>query len=306
MKSIRIFSIFFILIISSNIHLNAQKTKEYVLLSGTRFTYPLLEKWVEEFKKSNPQARIRLQYSKAANDSINLKVIAHTLGKEESKPDETYIKVSKYALLPIANERNADLKKAFKKGFKQEDLKKAFFNDSSSYFQENTKKQFSSTIYARTGVACSSIAFAHHFGLLPSEIKGKKISGEDQYLTSAIQKDTTGLTYNNLGYIFDFNQRVPVKGIKVIPIDLNENGKIDKEEQIFDNLDNITNYLEENQGDKSIPTDYISFIFKKNASNETLNKFVNWVLSEGQKYNHAYGFLNSNKQLENLSQNLNF
>jgi phosphate transport system substrate-binding protein len=304
MKSIRIISILLILIFSAGIHLNAQKTKEYLLISGTRFTYPLLEKWVEEFKKSNPQARIKLQYNKAANDSINLSVIAHTPSKGESKPDEVYLKVSKYALLPIANERNADLKKAFKKGFKQEDLKKIFFNDSSSYFQENTKKQFSSTVYARTGIACSSIAFAHHFGFLPSEIKGKKISGEDQYLTSAIQKDTTGLTYNNLGYIFDLRQRVPVKGIKVVPIDLNENGKIDKEEQIFDNLDNVTNYLEENLGDKSIPTDYISFIFKKNAANETLNKFVNWVLTEGQQYNHSYGFLNNDKNLENLSQNL--
>ena len=79
--------------------------------------------------------------------------------------------------------------------------------------------------------------------------------------------------------------------------------KIDKEELIYDNLDVLTQYLENNQDNKAIPTDYVSFIVNKSQKSETLQKFISWVLTDGQKYNHTYGFLNNNTS-STLSQNL--
>jgi phosphate transport system substrate-binding protein len=294
MKTAKFISIFLFIIFVSPFILKAQSQRDYVSISGTRFTYPLIEKWISEYKKVNPEAKIKLQYSKQGNDSINLRVIAHTLTQSEIKPSELYFQVSRYALLPITNERNLSLKKEFKKGLKQEDLKKVFFVEPNSAYEEETKNQPVVTVYARANQTCSSIAFANHFGLGPNSIKGKKISGEDQYLTVAVQKDTTGVSFNNLGYIFDLNSRIPVKGINII----------DKEELIYDNLDVLTQYLENNQDNKAIPTDYVSFIVNKNQKGETLQKFLSWVLTDGQKYNHTYGFLNNNNTSSTLSQNL--
>jgi phosphate transport system substrate-binding protein len=304
MKTLKFIQIFLFVTFVSTFVLKAQSQRDYITISGTRFTYPLIEKWISEYKKVNPQARIKIQNSKLANDSVNLKVIAHTLAPSEIKANELYFQVSRYALLPITNERNLPFKKEFKKGLKQEDFKKVFFADPNSAFEEEAKNQPVVTVYTRANQTCSSIAFANHFGLKVNEIKGKKISGEDQYLTLAVQKDTTGVSFNNLGYIFDINTRVPVKGINVIAIDLNGNGKIDKEELIYDNLDVLTQYLENNQDNKAIPTDYVTFIVNKNQKSETLHNFISWVLTDGQKYNHTYGFLNNNNTSGNLSQNL--
>ncbi|MDP4210532.1 MAG: hypothetical protein Q8928_17110 [Bacteroidota bacterium] len=290
------------LVVSSNLY--AQNSKEYIYLSGTRFTYPIIEKWITEYRKVNPTAKIKLQYSKLKSDSTNLKVVANNIASNDLKSGEQFFRVNRYALLPIANERNLEFKKAFKKGLKQQDLRKIFFNDPNSIFEEAEVKKPSYTIYTQANLANSSIAFANHFGQLPTGFKGKKISGDDQYLTLAVQKDTTGVTYNNLGYIFDVNNRLPVKGIKVVPIDLNENGKIDKDEQIYDNLDVLTSYIENHQESKAIPIEYISFVVNKNNNNLAVQKFVNWVLTEGQKYNHTFGFLNNDNSTKTISQNL--
>ena len=305
MKTIQFPKIFlFIIVVALFSTVKAQTSRDYIYISGTRFTYPLIEKWISEYKVVNPKVKIKLQYSKQVNDSINLKVVAHTLSPNEIKPNEAYFKVSKYALLPITNERNLSLKKEFKKGLEQEDFKKVFFTDQNSILDEDTKKKPVFTVYTRASQNCSSIAFASHFGLSPNEIKGKKISGDDQYLTVAVQKDTTGVTFNNLGYIFDISSRLPLKGINILPVDLNGNGKIDKDEQIYDNLDALTQYLENNQSNKSIPTDYVSFIVNKDQKNDTLQEFISWVTTDGQKYNHTYGFLNSEKSGNVISQNL--
>lgn len=305
MKALKFTQIVLLAIISSVLSVNAQKQQDYIYISGTKFTYPLIEKWISEYQKVYPDARIRLQTNKVlgkAIDSTNLRVVAHTLTQEELKQDEVYFQVGKFALLPVISDRNLVAKKEFRKGLKQDDLKKVFFIDANNVLNDDPKKP-NYTVYTRTTQSCSTIAFANHFGLQPAEIKGKKINGEDQYLLSAVQKDTTGITYNNLGYVFDLTSRLPVKGISILPIDLNENGKIDKNEQIYDNLDAITQYLENNQETKAIPEDYVSFVVNRNQKNEALRQFINWVIADGQKYNHSYGFLNIKGQDKLLSQN---
>jgi phosphate transport system substrate-binding protein len=306
MKTLKFTSIFLLLGVTSILTVNAQKQQDYVYISGTKFTYPLIEKWINEYKKVYPEARIRLQTvkpsGKQAIDSTNLRIVAHTLTQDELTPNDIYLHVGKFALLPITSNRNLIIKKEFRKGLKQNDLKKVFFADQASVIDDDQKKPVY-TVYTRTNQSCSSIAFANHFGLQPTEIKGKKINGEDQYLVLAIQKDSTGVTYNNLGYIFDINNRLPVKGISILPIDLNENGKIDKDEQIYDNLDALTQYLENNQNSKNIPGDYVSFVVNKTQKNEALRQFINWVIADGQRFNHTYGFLNIKNQEKLLSQN---
>ena len=285
--------------------INAQKKSDYIYLSGTKFTYPLIQQWVNEYTKIHPSAHIKIQNVKQANDSTNIKIVAHPLAPGEIKAGEEVFNVSRFALLPITNVRNIEPKIAFKKGITQEELKKLFFIDPLSVLENDDKKQPQLTVYTRANQACSSISFANHFGQNFGGIKGKKISGDDQFLIVAVQKDSTGITYNNLGYIYDLTNRTPIKGIKIIPIDINENGKIDKEEQIYDNLDKLTAYLDNNQNNKSIPEDNVSFILDKNKENALTTDFINWILSDGQKYTHQYGFLNNLKENNTqISQNI--
>ncbi|MBY0424244.1 MAG: hypothetical protein K2Q22_01295, partial [Cytophagales bacterium] len=99
------------------------------------------------------------------------------------------------------------------------------------------------------------------------------------------------LSYNNLGFIYDLKTRKVVDSVAVIPIDLNENGKVDADEQIYNSLDDVLSYIERTN-DPKIPVEGVNVIFNKSSKNTAAAVFLNWILTEGQKFNHEYGFLN--------------
>ena len=165
-------------------------------------------------------------------------------------------------------------------------------------------------MYTRASAACASISFADHFGNTWEAIRGKGISGDDKYLLSAVLKDTNGLSYNNLGYLYNLQTRKPIEGIVLLPIDINQNGRLDQEEKIYANLDQVIAYLENNPDEKGIPKAYVNFVFDKNKNRDALQPFLNWVLTEGQKYNHEFGFFTYGpkilaKQVKTIQQAVN-
>jgi len=272
--------------------------QNYAYLTGTKFTYPLIEKWVTEYTKVNPAARIKLLKKGDTNvDSANINIISHKLDDTKLKEYDSYVQVAEYALLPIANEANPLVNKVSKRGIEEKQLKEIFIKKNDDYSltsEESATKAEKNpyTVYTRATSSCASISFADHFVTKWDNINGKGISGDDKHLLQAVLKDTTAVSYNNLGYIYDLHNRLPIKGIAILPIDVNQNGKLDKEEQIYGNLDQVITYLEKNPDEKAIPTAYVNFVFAKSKTNETLQAFLNWVLTDGQRYNHELGFLN--------------
>ena len=289
--------------------------QNYVYLTGTRFTYPLVEKWISAYTRENPDTKVRLLKKGENTDSANVTIISHKLDNTQLKESNLYIQVAEYALLPIANQANPFAQKVVKDGIEEKQLKELFIKgeDESFLSQEELAKLHQKnhfTVYTRANAACASISFADHFGNTWESIKGKGISGDDKYLLSAVLKDTNGLSYNNLGYLYDLQTRKPIKGIAILPIDINQNGKLDQEEKIYENLDQVIAYLENNPDEKGIPTAYVNFVFDKNKNNDALQPFLNWVLTEGQKYNHEFGFFTYGpkilaKQVKTIQQAVN-
>jgi phosphate transport system substrate-binding protein len=292
-----------------------QAKSDYVYLTGTRFTYPLIEKWITEYKKEYPSARVALLKLGGNTDSANVHIVSHKLDPAQQKESDSNVQVAEYALLPIANGANPLVKKIALTGIDGSRFKELFIREKDDGLlteEEQAKKQAKNPglVYTRATASCASISFADHFGYVWEDIGGKGVSGDDKNLLQAVLKDTNGISYNNLGYIYDLKTRLPVKGIAILPIDLNQNGKLDPQEQIYGNLDEVIRYLENNPDEKEIPTAYVNLIFNKVNPNPTLQSFLTWVLTKGQRYNHDVGFFNSTpkalaKQLKSLSNSSN-
>ncbi|HEY6914577.1 MAG TPA: hypothetical protein VI413_07875, partial [Paludibacter sp.] len=60
MKTNYFYQVLFALFISSTGFAAENAAKEPVVISGTKFTYPLIEKWIAEYQKVNPNANIKL------------------------------------------------------------------------------------------------------------------------------------------------------------------------------------------------------------------------------------------------------
>ena len=154
------------------------------------------------------------------------------------------------------------------------------------------KPKFRATIYSRENQACASTALAGYFGHSTSEIRGKKVFGDDIYLLSAIKKDSLGLAFNNLGYLFDVNTRNLKDGFALLPLDLKKDAKL----ILTGNLDDVLSVLETTKVE-TVPVEKIGFIYSQQNSKKELSAFLKWVLTDGQKFNHDKGFLNLDKQV---------
>jgi len=293
MKQLYFYSILFVFLTSTTVFAAENNNNQPVIISGTKFTYPLIEKWIAEYTKINPNANIKLASKKDATQSTDLNIIAHQPTKDDLTENKEIIYAGRYALLPVTNTNNPILLSARKKGFCKKDIDKLFF-EVINYDDEpaaKEKQKFAANIYARDNQACASTALAEYFGHTSSEIRGKKVLGDDIYLLSAIKKDSIGLAYNNLGYLFDTNTRKLKEGIALLPIDLKKETK----DILTGNLDFVIDLLEKNHIE-TIPVEKIGFIYSQQTARKEVSEFLKWVLTDGQKFNHSEGFLNLDKQ----------
>jgi len=292
MKTNYFYQVLFALFITSSVFAAENKSAEPVTISGTKFTYPLIEKWIVEYAKVKPDANIKLVAKNATSQSADLNIIAHQPTKEELNGSQQIVYTGRYALLPVTNTKNPLLATTAKKGLNKKEIDKLFF-EVINYDEEPVKEKpkYQATIYSRDNSACASTALAEFFGHQSSEIRGKKVLGDDIYLLSAIKKDTIGLTYNNLGYLYDVNSRKLKSGIALLPLEL----KKDTKEILTGNLDFVIGILENNRVE-TIPVEKIGFIYSQQTARKEVSDFLKWVLTDGQKFNHAEGFLNLDKQ----------
>ena len=110
----------------------------------------------------------------------------------------------------------------------------------------------------------------------------------------AVSKDKLGIGYNNIAYAYDAKTKKPNPGIRIIPLDLNNNGKIDSEENFYNTLDEIVNAIAEGKY-PSPPARELYFVTKNKPIKPIVKEFIKWILTDGQKYVNESGYINLKK-----------
>ena len=266
------------------------KSQETFSVYGTKLTYSLIEKWISEYTKENPQVHIKLIKNKNESAKVNISIIAHKPAKDEINSTQRIVYMAKYALLPVTCKNEILLKNIKKRGLNKEELEKLYFDDSKAE-ENNEKSRFPVTVYAQDNQSCSALTFANYFGYKSSDIKGKRIAGDEIFLLTAIKRDTSGITFNTLGNIYDKNTRKLNIDVSLLPLNLGKDAA-----SAFNNVDDALKLLEADRFE-TIPVENIGFIYNHNSYNIEIVKFLRWVLTNGNKFNHEYGYLNLDKDL---------
>jgi len=85
-------------------------------------------------------------------------------------------------------------------------------------------KQFEKlVIYSGSNATSVAASFAHNFGEESSNFRGKRISGDDLFLNTALSKDPLGVSFNALPNIFDLQSRHIKDDLTIIGIDVKKN-----------------------------------------------------------------------------------
>jgi hypothetical protein len=258
-------------------------------IKSPRFARPLIEKWIEEYAKA--ESGVTFQIAKGKGDAD---LTVSVVDQQDKSTDliKQRIYIGETAVLPITARSSEAAKLLEGKHLNAKKLKQLFFlNDE---FEEEVKKNktFEAiTIYSGSNAASVATSFAHNFGAESSSFRGKRIAGDDLFLNTAITKDPLGVTFNTLSNIFDLKSRHLKNDLSLIGLDL----KKDVANSFSDNgtLDEVLNILESGKPDE-VAVEKVAITF--NSTDEAVNRFLQWVLENGTKYNHQYGLLNLDKK----------
>ncbi|MDR1897475.1 MAG: hypothetical protein LBR10_11860 [Prevotellaceae bacterium] len=270
-------------------YISAQ-TQNVIYVKSAKFTSQLLEKWASEYTEKNPDIQIKwVGKDDGREATVDLDIILHESQDKSIETDIIY--VARYALLPIVAKSNPLLSVLEKTKLNKDKLIGLYFNEDPFAEEpagnrkiEKLKNQL--TVYSGNGQQSGAPAFAAHFGFQPADLRGKRIAGDDIFLLNAIKRDSSGITFNNLTYVYDLNTRNLKSDIAILPLDVKK-----EYEEVLNStdLDKTISLLEEREIDL-IPVQRLGFAIKKNK-NPQVNNFLKWILSEGQSINHSFGFL---------------
>ncbi|HBB01304.1 MAG: hypothetical protein A2W86_06080 [Bacteroidetes bacterium GWD2_45_23] len=286
MKSFRFIQLATVLLLFTTAIKAGTRPTEKLYIESSRFAIPLIEKWASEYEKANPGIEIVLTGEKTSGEAADLSLVS--FGKDGTFPaSQPLFYTGRYALLPVTNEENPLLDAFNRKGLNSNRLKELFFEkDGLEIDSESAKEQKHDVIiYSGNNANSFSASFSAYFGHSPVELKGKKISGDDIFLIHAVQNDHVGVTFNNLSYLFDIETRKLKEGLALIPLDVRK-----EQREVLKQADmDQTIALLEREQIQLIPVLNFGFIYRND--NSQAQKFLTWILSEGQQYNKTYGFL---------------
>jgi phosphate transport system substrate-binding protein len=93
-----------------------------------------------------------------------------------------------------------------------------------------------------------------------------------------------------VNFAYDAKTLKPVAGIEICPVDLDGNGKIDPAEKIYATRDDLTRAIAANVY-PSPPARPLYFVIKGKPGRPILAEFLEWVLTDGQKFVAEMGYI---------------
>lgn len=283
---------------SSTDVLAKKNSQQIVRVTGVRFAYPLVQKWIDDFNKEYPDIQAIIESRASADPSqyeVLIEAYEHT---EEVKKDREYAYIGRYAVLPVSNSKSELAKIYADKGLNKDLIVQLFFHDIYADREKQKEIKVPFTVYTRLQKAGAPITFANYFGYEQKDVKGKSIAGADEHILKALLRDSTGLSYLPLSLIYDRGTKAPVDGITVLPVDLNGNGKVNDEEKFYTDLSVVTQRFEAADANdlNNVPINYLHLSVDKESANADAVTFVKWVINNGQKDLNAFGYLKAEPQ----------
>ena len=279
-----------------------------IRVSGAWALYPMMVKWGEEFRKVYPKVRVDISAGgagKGVADAlaglVNLGMVSRGITQEEVKQGAFYVPVVKDAVFPMMSDENP----VFQKGLSAKGMKKQTFIDLWIKGRDLTwgemvgnDSKYKVHVYTRSDSCGAAETWAQYLGGKNQEdLQGIGVYG-DPGLAEAVRKDFLGIGYNNLNYAYDFKTGLPPKGLRMVPVDLNENGKVDPEEDLKIKSRAIQAIA---SGIYPSPPARDLYLLTKENFKGLTKAFIRWILMDGQNYVEEIGYIKLTKIQVNLA-----
>lgn len=280
-----------------------------IAVSGAFALYPMMTVWAEEFTKLHPDVLFDVQgggAGKGMTDTIagavDIGMISRSIKEEETAQGIFWVAVTKDAVFPIINAENPVAAQILEKGITKEIFNKIYITGEITTWGEVVGDPTITDeihVFTRSDASGAAEQWSKYAGgTVQDDLKGVAVNGEPAILGEVI-KDPLAIGFGNLNSIFDLSSGTLVPGIVIPPIDIDENGAADPAEVYTvkeDAFGAVAN------GTYPSPPARFENLATLNEPDPLELAFIEWILTDGQQYLEAAGFvpLTPEQQAESL------
>lgn len=274
------------------------KIEGRISISGAWALYPMVVKWAEEFQKINTDVKIDISAGGAGKGIadalagiVDFGMVSRDINPAEVEKGAWWVSVTKDAVVPVVNAKNPRINELLEQGVTREKLAGIWITEKTKKWEDAVKTEGSSAIhaYTRSDACGAGETWAKYLGKKQEDLSGTGVYG-DPGLADAVKGDILGIGYNNINFVYDSKTKKQVEGIKILPIDLNGDGKIDEKESFYETLDQVVDAI--NRGVyPSPPARELHLVSKGKPANPVAVEFLKWILSDGQKFVPDSGYI---------------
>lgn len=268
-----------------------------ITVSGAWALYPMMIRWGEEFEQHHPGVQFDISaggagkgMADAVSGAVDIGMVSRDIYPEEIEMGAFWVAVTKDAVFLTLNENNPVWDDLHQKGISQEMLVGIYITgEITTWGQVVGRPEVTDPIHIFTrSDACGAAAtWAQYLGGKQEDLLGIGVYGDPGVLDAVI-KDSLGIGFNNLNFVFDFDTGLPVKGAQVAPLDINANGLADPEE-LYDTKEAAINAVALKHY-PSPPARDLNLVTKGQPAGLT-QAFITWILTDGQQYLEEIGYI---------------
>jgi phosphate transport system substrate-binding protein len=277
---------------------NAKSMRGTITLSGAWALYPMAVKWAEEFQKIHPDVRIDIGAGGAGKGMADclagvadIGMVSREIYPEEINKGAWWVSVTKDAVVPTLNAGNPLIQEILAKGVQYETFKGIWITGEIKVWGQvaGAGDSYDIHVYTRSDACGAAQTWAQYLGKNQEDLRDIGVYG-DPGLAEAVKNDVLGAGFNNINYVYDAKSKKLVDGIKILPLDRNGNGKLDKEEDFYADLDQMVAAIGDGRY-PSPPARDLHFVSQGRPKSHLVLAFMEWVLTEGQQYVPESGYI---------------
>jgi len=278
--------------------------KGTVTISGAFALYPMAVRWAEEFQKENPGIRIDISAGGAGkgmmdvlSGMIDLGMVSREVNPEEFKKGAYPIRVARDVVLFTVNAGNPNIKDMLSHGINKGQLQAIFLKNQNLKWGQllGTSSTDPVHVYTRSDACGAAEVIGKYLGTSQEALMGIGVFG-DPGMADAIKNDALGIGFNNLTYAYDMQSRKKYDKMEILPLDINDNKKIDPEEQFYNDLDQVREAVKAGKY-PSPPARDLFFVSKGKPASPAVKLFLQWVMTKGQAMVKDAGYVEIEESL---------
>lgn len=263
-------------------------------ITSTPDMYGIASAWASEYSAITPGMSvkvIRAADNTQAEEYIGRGMLGFVTAKNYSGIRSTsgwHTVVGRDVIVPVININNPALDEIRKLGLSTEELLKLTNTNGVSWASVIPSAKNITVNYYRSKDETISTALISFFGT--SEINKAGIELENsEAITEAVRKDPSGIGFCKLTSAADMKNQALNAGIALLPIDRNNNGQLDENENVYGDFNHLVRGIWIGKYPKTLTTNiYAAGI--DHPEGEASLAFMKWVLSDGQKFLYDNGY----------------